>query len=50
VQLRGDSSRSSTGYCGGAVVAAAGVAAEILSGAAGAVRIFTGELLSDSSD
>jgi hypothetical protein len=34
----------------GVVVAAAGVAAEILSEAAGAVRNNTGELLSDSSD
>jgi hypothetical protein len=50
VQLRGDSSSSGTGYCGGTVVAAASVAAEILSGVAGAARNITGELLSDSSD
>ena len=51
MQLRGDSGSSSTGYCAeGAVVTAAGVAAEILSEAASAVRNITGELLSDSSD
>ena len=46
-----DSGSSSTGCCGGAVVTAAGGAAGDPSEAAGAVRIFTGELRSgDSSD
>jgi hypothetical protein len=51
VQLRGDSGSSSTGYCGGAVVIATGGAAGDPSEAAGAVRIFTGELRGgESSD